>query len=303
MNCILGTLNFDYKYVSELFDNQKICDFLEICLKNGINEIDTAFYYNNVEKKLGDTGMMDLFKISSKANPWLNNDFTLNKFGQLSKDNVRRQLETSLKNLNIRKMDIYYLHCWDYDTDLLETLKIFDDLYNEGKFDKFGVSNISLDQLKTILKLCKKHDLILPSVYQGMYNIYCRKIEEIFPTLKENNISFIAYNPLAGGLLTGKYSESAKNSFSRFNNNEIYKKIFLENKNIIKEIENSGLTAEMSLAWLKNRVDKIIIGASKKDQLISNIMFVKSSELSNIDNNTIDDFYDKMKDFQPNYFY
>ena len=66
---ILGTLNFDYPHVSEPFTKEKICKFLEICLENGINEIDTAFYYNNVEKMLGETCKMHLFKVSSKANP------------------------------------------------------------------------------------------------------------------------------------------------------------------------------------------------------------------------------------------
>ena len=81
------------------------------------------------------------------------------------------------------------------------------DLYRKEKFKEFGLSNFSRDHLIEVISICNENDIIMPKYYQGMYNILCRKVEEVFPVLKENNISFWSYNPLVGYLLTGKYNE------------------------------------------------------------------------------------------------
>jgi len=303
--CILGTLNFDYEYVSEKFSNDKICKFLKICLENDVNDIDTAYYYNQTESLLGNTKMMSLFNVSSKANPWFQNDFTNNKLGQLSSHGITSQLNTTLKNLSIEMLDIYYMHCWDYETDILETLKTFDTFYRKEKFKRFGVSNISYKQLLNIIDICDKEQLQFPTVYQGMYNIYCRKIEEIFPVIVDYNMSFIAYNPLAGGLLTGKYANSDSNLVdnSRFNGNAIYKTIYWNNDVITY---SKDLNASMSLRWLKENkfVDGIIMGASTENQLKNNINIIKyKTPLSNYEKTIIKNFYDNTHIYAPNYYY
>ena len=309
MKVILGTLNFDYKCVSEEFNLEKINDFLAISKKNGITDIDTAYYYGNAEKYLGlcmksNEEYQNCFKFSSKANPWKNNDFTLNKLGELSYAGIQRQCNTSLKNLQISQFDKYYMHCWDYETDVAETCESFDKLYRDEKINKFGVSNISKSQMESILSVCEQNQWIHPSVYQGMYNLYCRKVEDIIPLLRENKMEFVAYNPLAGGILTGK--QKVENRVGRFSNNEIYTKIFWEDELISK---SSKLTSSIALRWLKyhsmlKNEDGIIIGSSTREQLKDNISQLASGDVLNEDEKMVVlDFYSFASKFQPNYYY
>lgn len=310
MNIILGTLNFDYKSVSESFDQNKINKILSLANSNGIKTVDTAYYYGNTEKLLGNSNMLQLFNINSKANPWYNNDFSLGKLGQLNKAGISYQINNSLKSLNISSFDTYFLHSWDYETDINETLHVFDEYYRKELFNYFGVSNISPIQLNSIINICENNKLNLsPDVYQGMYNLYCRNIEELFTTFIDYNIKFQCYNPLAGGLLTGKYYYMNQNNTienGRFINNSIYKSIFW---NDLVVDYTKDLTADISLRWLRNHSklrpeDSIIIGCSSEKQLVSNLKSLSNNNyLSNDEINIVNNFYKKSFKFQPNYFY
>jgi|688.fasta_scaffold358426_1 aflatoxin B1 aldehyde reductase len=294
---ILGTLNFDYNYVSEEYTQDKINKILDICLDNGITYIDTASYYNNTEKFLGNYKNIKKFKISSKANPWFNNDFSSKRFGRLNKSGIEEQIYTTLKNLNVEFLDTYYIHAWDPETDIKETLTVFNDLYEKKIIKNMGVSNLSIDNLKLIIKVCDDNNFVKPSVYQGIYNIYCRNVEEIFDFLKENNIKFIAYNALAGGILTGKYFID-KNQKGRFKDNQIYKNIFW-NEELISYTKN--LNSKMCIKWLLEKNIDVLFGVSKEEHLY-NILDI-SCNLTKEENDIIDDCYKKMSKYQPNYWY
>ena len=128
-NYILGTMNIKYPYSSN--KDRSIESYQEIInyyIQNYENPIlDTAYYYGNgeTEKILGEIvkDIRDDIKIATKANPWFDNDFTNGKYGQLSKENLQRQLNTSLQNLKKKDVEYFYLHCYDYETDLKETLE------------------------------------------------------------------------------------------------------------------------------------------------------------------------------------
>lgn len=305
MNTILGTLNFDYDNVSETFNQTKINSILSLAHSYNINTIDTAYYYRNTEYLLGKSNLLHLFNINSKANPWYNNDFLNGILGQLGKEGISCQLSHSLNSLDINCLNTYFLHSWDYDTPIEQTLNAFDEFYRKELFNSFGVSNISPSQLHTILNICENNKLNLAlSVYQGMYNAYCRNIEELFTTFTDHNIDFQAYNPLAGGLLTGKYYTPIRKG--RFIDNPIYKSIFW-NDTVIEHTKN--LTADISLRWLRyhsklKQNDSIIIGCSTEKQLSLNMSsLLNQSPLLINDINTINSFYSISKQFQPNYFY
>ncbi|NBU34287.1 aldo/keto reductase [bacterium] len=299
MSIILGTLNFDYDYKSGEID---VSAFLRACLDKGVNVIDTASYYNRAEEYLGMCPELNQMKVNSKANPWKDNDFRSGILGQLSEHGIRRQLETSLKNLRLSSLDTYFLHAWDYSTPIYETLATFDTLHRQEKFRKFGVCNVSSDQLTKILKICELEKLTPPLVYQGMYNVYCRKIEELFPLLADYNMQFQAYNPLAGGILTGKYTTGTV-SGGRFDGNEIYKSIFW-NDTVVKYA--GSLTADVSLRWLKQQpgVDSVIIGCSTLKHLQDNISYLHcDTPLQSHEQDVIDTFYKNTHCFSPNYYY
>lgn len=317
MNSVLGTMNIEYQYSSL---NDKSYEVYKSIIKRfiEINDnpiLDTAYYYGNTktEQILGNI-IEDLNivpKIATKANPWYNNDFNNGILGQLSKTNLENQLNTSLKNLKLDKVDIFYLHCPDYETKITETLEKCEELRRKEKFDHLGISNFSKIQLEEILKLSEDNGYFIPKYYQGMYNLISRKVEEIFPILDEYNIEFWAYNPLAGGLLTGKYKDKRLDDNSRFKDNKIYQNIFWKDK-ILYNLENFfklDNCTEISLQWLKKysklrQNDKIIIGVSTLDQLNNNINLINyNNDYKKDFLNFLDKMYFNIEDISPNYFY
>ena len=224
---VLGTMNIEYPYSS---NSNTSLEYYQSILEKYISQtehpiLDTAYYYGNTktEKVLGKIlpKLSRKPQIATKANPWFQNDFTNGQYGQLSCEELTRQLNTSLKNLEIEKVDYFYLHCPDYETPIQETLETCDYLWRKEKFDYLGISNYSKFQLQEIMNICEKNGLNVPRYYQGMYNMICRKVEEIFPLLDDYNIDFWAYNPLAGGLLSGKYKDGIPESNTRFSSNSI----------------------------------------------------------------------------------
>jgi aflatoxin B1 aldehyde reductase len=340
-NYILGTMNIKYPYSSN--KDQSIESYQEIInyyIENYENPIlDTAYYYGNgeTEKILGEIvkDMRDDIKIATKANPWFDNDFTNGKYGQLSKENLQRQLNTSLQNLKKKDVEYFYLHCYDYETDLKETLETCDLLWRTEKFNYLGISNFSLLQMEEVMDICEKNGILKPAYYQGMYNVICRKVEEIFPFLEENRMEFWGYNPLAGGLLTGKYTKNNEellesevkissvtkkfmdNEYdkknSRFSDdNKIYKNIFWKPElvKIAYEFSKEGDSIKKSYEWLQynsnlRKTDKIIMGVSTLDQIKNNtISLNKPLYVYDIEKkNEWDKEYERIKENSPNYYY
>jgi len=317
MKQILGTMNIEYPYSSNndksIEHYKSIIDEYIQCTNDPI--LDTAYYYGNTntEKVLGI--ILENYdkkpKIASKANPWFDNDFTNGKFGQLAKDELKYQLNTSLTNLKLDKLDIFYLHCWDWETPIKDTLEVTNELWRKEKFNEFGISNFSKNQLIEVLDIIDKEGYCNLSYYQGMYNMIARKVEETFDILNDNNIEFWAYNPLAGGLLTGKYKSKSFESESRFKSNSIYQNIFWKEP-ILNEINDFTCLlnpTEYALNWYKNcnklkSSDGIIIGVSTLSQLKSNLNLLKN--INKLDFNIYTDFDKKYKNFEfisPNYYY
>ena len=316
-------MNIHYPYTS---NNNNTNDYYQSIIDKYINYmnetdifmpiLDTAYYYGNTktEKTLGEILPKLSVKpfIATKANPWFQNDFTTGKLGQLSKEGVENQLNTSLQNLGVDVVDTFYLHCPDYETDICETLEKCDELWRLEKFNYLGISNFSKEQLEEVLNICEENGFNKPLYYQGMYNIICRKVEEIFTTLDDYKMEFWGYNPLAGGLLSGKYNKKLSDmEDSRFKNNKIYQNIFWKPE-IINELHDffkSPRCLEYSLSWLfkyskLRENDKIILGVSTIEQLDNNINIINKNIDYNIETfEYLDGLYNKISDYSPNYFY
>lgn len=330
MKVILGTMNIEYNWSSSkstLQDYESIINYyLQWSKLNSSKPIlDTAYYYGNTktEKVLGQLIPVLESKpiIATKANPWYQNDFTNGKFGQLSKYELTRQLETSISNLGLEKVDIFYLHCWDWETPIRETLETATDLWRKEKFDKFGISNFDIDQTYSVLEIIESEGLCPLTYYQGMYNMIARKIEELLPILNFNKVEFWAYNPLAGGLLTGKYSnisnisqlDEETNGDSRFKSNKIYQNIFWKEPilNGIKDFVSLPNSTQYAFNWYEldsklNNRDGIIIGSSSLEQIKNNLLCFDKSIQSDLNTTIYSDFNLKYKEFEsatPNYFY
>jgi aflatoxin B1 aldehyde reductase len=286
MEPVLGTMNIAYPYSSSSSSSSSlyasILDLYVASVKKPI--LDTAYYYGNttteawlgsyLEDKREDT----ITEVATKANPWFDNDFTSGRFGQLSSFHLTRQLLSSLQSLRREKIETFFLHCPDPETPVSETLRTCDDLWRHERFDTLGLSNFSLAQTEEILDLCDKEGFVSPRIYQGMYNLLARRVEELFPLLEREKIQFWSYNPLAGGLLTGKYKTPAiPTTPSRFTNNGIYQSIFW--KPALWETwgtffqEGDPLTT--SLSWLQHHScmraeDRIVVGVSTPEQWKTN---------------------------------
>ena len=324
-NIILGTMNIKYDYSSN-HDNAEYENIIHTYLKHSRNPIlDSAYYYGNTQTEvvLGNIlsdlpAHLSVPKLTTKANPWYLNDFTSGRLGQLSETNLKRQLDTSLSNLQTDQVHVFFLHCYDYETPINETIRVCDEIWRKEKCDVYGLSNFSKTQVQEVLNICEKEHYEPPKIYQGMYNLISRKVEEIFPLMDEHSIDFWAYNPLAGGLLTGKYRNIDVNSKdSRFKNNSIYQNIFYKPE--ILEIldtwwerceheQQDHTYLDLALQFYKQdsllrSTDSIILGVSTVEQYENNI----KSFIKDINNREVYDFfkpyYQKYETIMPNYFY
>lgn len=327
MKLILGTMNIEYPWTSNsdrsIKNYKSIIDYYIDSVDNPI--LDTAYYYANTktENILGQI-IPELKKtpiIATKANPWYQNDFSNGKFGQLSKDNLIRQFEESRKNLVLDQIDIFYLHCWDWETPITETLDTCTELWRKEKFNEFGISNFSLNQITQVLELIESNEYCPVKYYQGMYNLLARKIEETFDILNTNKIEFWAYNPLAGGLLTSKYKNQLNDINlnleleSRFKLNPIYQNIFWKKPilNGIKEFVNlvEPHPTSYSLNWYNSNYNHstpksfgLILGASTLDQIKQNLNLIKQNQdLSQQVYLDLDFEYNNFSNESPNYYY
>jgi aryl-alcohol dehydrogenase-like predicted oxidoreductase len=87
-----------------------------------------------------------------------------------------------------------YLHLPDRQTPFEDVLRTMNDAFQQGKFKKLGLSNYTAAEVKSLIDVCEKHGYVKPSVYQGHYNPVVRGGEkDLFPLLREHNISFVAY--------------------------------------------------------------------------------------------------------------
>ena len=210
---ILGTMNFGSEGQVKLPEAQS---FLSSFVGAGAAScgalgamVDTARIYQNAFPE-GDTETIlgEIFQnlpslrgrchIATKASPqW-----------SLSKASVIEQCNTCLEKLGVDSIDLFYLHAPDIKTDLADTLEGIDILHKEGKIKEFGLSNYPAWAVVDIWHRCKNRGMVLPTVYQGSYNVLTRDMErEIVPVARHFGLRLYMYNPLAGGLLSGRYTK------------------------------------------------------------------------------------------------
>ena len=267
-------------------------EMLEMFSQREDVELDTAYMYNDgkTEQLLGQLLLekpeLD-FEIATKANPWSGDG--------LKPDEVEMQLNTSLDRLKKDQIDLFYLHAPDLDTPIEDTLEQCWKLYQAGKFRRFGLSNFSAWQVAEIAEICRSRDWMIPTVYQGMYNALTRDVErELFPCLRNYNISFYVFNPLAGGLLTGKHASFSRAPDSgRFAIHDGYlgrywkEDYFSVLDDFVKTCSQHTIAPTMAaLRWLQHHSllsveqgDGIILGASKIVHLRENLESFGSEKL------------------------
>eukprot|EP00007_Cunea_sp_BSH-02190019_P007633 CAMPEP_0174238330 /NCGR_PEP_ID=MMETSP0417-20130205/11015_1 /TAXON_ID=242541 /ORGANISM="Mayorella sp, Strain BSH-02190019" /LENGTH=306 /DNA_ID=CAMNT_0015317155 /DNA_START=171 /DNA_END=1088 /DNA_ORIENTATION=+ len=252
-------------------------------------ELDTAHLYcmGASERITGDllrTHAEDSVVCATKVNPWRDGDYMRAHPGGLSAPLIEAQFKESLERLGRTRVQLLYLHAPDNGTPLVSTLAAVDAMHRRGLFDELGLSNYAAWQVAEAVEICRRYQFITPTVYQGMYNAITRQVEEeLFPCLRHYGLRFYAYNPLAGGLLTGKHRpDQAIPTAGRFSNmhyrDRFFKSSFFESMELITErCDQSGIKpAAAALRWLRHHSalsseDGIIVGASGQTHLVQNL--------------------------------
>jgi 1-deoxyxylulose-5-phosphate synthase len=130
--------------------------------------------------------------------------------GGNSRKHILSAVEASLRRLQTDYIDLYQLHGYDRETPIDETLGALDDLVRQGKVRYLGCSNFLTYQLVRAVGRTETLGLARPDSVQPRYNLLFRQIErEMLPYCAEDGIGVIPYNPIAGGLLSGKHSRAA----------------------------------------------------------------------------------------------
>ena len=263
---------------------------IDLCAGAGINFLDTANVYNAgaSEEMLGRLleGRRQDFIIASKVR---------NKMGDgvdmagLSRGAIFRAIDDSLRRLKTDYVDLYYLHLPDYAVDIEESLDAMNDLVKQGKVRWLASSNYSGWQVGEMHWMAERKGYQAPYVGQPMYNLIARGIEqEYLPMSKRFGISNVVYNPLAGGLLTGKQRRDAPLPGTRFDNNRMYLDRYWHQADFdaVDQLQRIAAAAGRSLVslalnWIYHHtpVECIILGASRVDHLDENLKVLSDGPL------------------------
>lgn len=261
--------------------------FLDHFQAAGYNEVDTARSY------IG--GKQEAF---TREAHWRDRGLTIatkvypNTPGKHSPEVLTEQVNTSLKELGTDCVDIFYLHAADRSVPFAETLEAVDKLHKQGKFVQLGLSNFTAFEVAEVVMHCKYNNWVRPTIYQGMYNAITRSLEkELIPACKRYGLDIVVYNPIAGGLFSGKYKTKDIPKEGRYSDavgrmGEMYRKRYFKDSTfealqiIEPVVAKHGLTmVETALRWVVNHSalnvkdgnDGVIIGVSSLEQLDQNL--------------------------------
>lgn len=198
--------------------------------------------------------------------------------GGLSRLHIQRAVEASLRRLQTDVIDLYQIHRWDFDTPVDETLETLNDLMRQGKVRYIGCSNLAAWQLSKYLHVAHMAHWSRFISLQPIYNAINRSIEsELLPLCEEQGLGVISYNPLAGGMLTGKYRRGQElPEHSRLKELAMYHKRYYNDQALdiveafVAAAQERGVTpAQLALAWVlgEPRVTCPIIGARNLEQM------------------------------------
>jgi L-glyceraldehyde 3-phosphate reductase len=196
-----------------------------------------------------------------------------------SRKSLIASLDQSLRRMQLDYVDVYYTHRYDPNTPLEETMQALVDIARSGKALYVGLSKYPAEVARKAYAYLAAHDVPC-LIYQGRYNMLTREPEElIIPQAHQHGAGFIAFSPLAQGLLTNRYlqgiPEGSRMTTSNFLRPEMLTDALLAKLRALNDValQRGQTLAEMALAWLlrDERVTSVIIGASSVEQLDKNL--------------------------------
>ena len=258
---------------------------VDAAFETGVNFIDTANVYalGAAEEFLGDvlaSRPRDSYVLATKLY------FPMDDTGEnqgLSRRQVEKQLDDSLRRLRTDHVDLYQCHRYDPQTPLEETMEALSDAVRLGKARYIGFSEWTPRQIEASLDLSRTHGWETFVSSQPQYSLLHRDPEdEVIPLCRENGISQVVWSPLAQGVLTGKYrpgeappegsratSERMGRLIGRFIRDEVLERV----QRLVPVAERLGITmSQLALAWVlrEPNVASAIVGASRPEQVRDN---------------------------------
>lgn len=272
----LGTWAYGNDTFGKVDDQQSI-KAIRAAVEAGITLIDTAPAYGagHAEEVVGQAiaGIRDRVVIATKCGTHRDGPKYIR---DLSPKRIRKDIEDSLRRLNIEQIDLYQIHWPDPATPLEKSVEELLKLKKEGKFKYLGVCNFGVDLIDQISEIT---DIIS---LQPQYSLLKKDIEaEILPYLIENNLGALSYGTLGGGILSGKYKERPQFDDEKDNRAGFYpffkKENWPQTQNLIsllKEIaeDHNQTPAQVAINWSINRagITTALVGAKNKKQASEN---------------------------------
>lgn len=275
---VLGTMTFGGQV-----DAADAARMVALAREAGVNVFDTANNYNGgaSEEILGSAiaNCRDDVVICTKAGNTVEQDGrTLRGLGRAA---LRSALDGSLRRLGVDHVDVYYLHRPDPATPFAETLETLGGFVRAGKVRHVAQSNHAAWQVAEMIVTAEHRNLPVPRIAQPQYNLLSRRVESEYAACSEHHgLSNVVYNPLAGGLLTGKHvageSHAPGTRFTKKTYQDRYwrPEMFAAVERLRTIADESGLTlVELALRWVRDRplTGCVLLGASSPEQLVSNL--------------------------------
>jgi aryl-alcohol dehydrogenase-like predicted oxidoreductase len=286
-----GTMTFHggtgmFKAIGQV-DQKGAEELIKASIAAGINFFDTADVYSEgeSEKILGQSlknlgiarkDVVLATKVFGRVGPGRNDVGA-------SRGHIMDAVEASLRRLQTDHIDLYQIHGTDTITPLEETLGALDTLVSQGKVRYIGCSNWQAWKIAKALGISERKNLARLDTLQAYYSIAGRDLErELVPLMEAEKVGLLVWSPLAGGLLSGKFSrENQKPADSRrseFDFPIVDKERTWKILNVLAPIAKAhgASAARIAIAWLlaKPVVTSVIIGAKRLDQLHDNIAAV-----------------------------
>ncbi|GLI76869.1 hypothetical protein PoHVEF18_005147 [Penicillium ochrochloron] len=329
MKIVFGAMSFGKPNTlgSRVHDIATATEIVDLFQRHGHNEIDTARIYGggSSEEMIADLEWKERgLIVDTKLYPNAGGPAAFADGYTHKPEDVRRGLTNSLKALQSEDVDIFYLHAPDRNTPFEETLSEVNKLHQEGRFSRLGLSNFMAWEVAQICEICIKNDWVLPTVYQGVYHVLQRSIEsELIPCLRKYGISLYGFQPLAGGLLTGRYqrNQTEFEEGSRFDpkilSGTIARGRYWNDAyfDALETVHSAALKhdltdAELALRWLKYHSklsqdlgDAIIVGASRVSHLESNLKDLEKGPLPEEVVQAVEEAWSLVKGAVPNYWH
>lgn len=303
----LGTMTFGSQV-----DEAGSLAMVDLALDAGINFFDTANVYNagRSEEIMAKAmeGRRDKFVLATKVR---------GKMGDgpdeqgLSRAAILKQCEASLRRLGTDYIDVYYMHMQDPATPIEESLAAIDSLVKAGKVRYPAVSNFAAWQILEMQHMAAANGWTPVHICQPMYSLLARNIEaELLPMARKHQVSTFVYNPLAGGLLTGKHAPQEALEGSRFDGNKMYRDRYWHNEQFDAVAELSFGAGEahrslvsLALNWILHHTTAtgLILGASKMRHLTANIAACKEGPLDEATLTVCESVWRRLRGVTPEY--